>query len=435
MTVSSPGAAAGGGGLGRRGSPVTPGSRRASASAIASVRGDRLAGDGGRVGSAGRRAPAGASVGAATGGLDGGGRCGRRGRRRRRGGGDGEPARRGGDRRRDRRRPRRRRPASAGSGDVSTFTLTASWTSDEALRNSRMLLPSDGADLGQLARAEDEERDHQDDDELEGPMFGMVVVLLRVRRFAAISASESRSARRPLRAARVAQGVARPSRGRPPRGARRGRPDGRRRPSPAAAGDPARHVDQQPAAGPGRRPAPRSPDRRARTGSISPPWAPTPGTRKASPGATARIAASSAGRGRADDEADRPAGTPAGRAPRDPQVERLGGRAGRRVGRDDEVLELGRRRGSRSGTGRRRSDRRARAAARSPRAPRYGLTVTASAPRPSNSATAWRAAVEPMSPRLASATTGMSAGMRRADPLERGQPGRPEAPRRTRGSA
>ena len=34
--------------------------------------------------------------------------------------------------------------------------------------------------------------------------------------------------------------------------------------------------------------------------------------------------------------------------------------------------------------------------------PRYGLTVTASAPSPSNSATAWRAAVEPMSPRFAS---------------------------------
>ena len=58
--------------------------------------------------------------------------------------------------------------------------------------------------------------------------------------------------------------------------------------------------------------------------------------------------------------------------------------------------------------------------------PRYGLTVTASAPSPSNSATAWRAAVVPMSPRFASATTGRSAGSDSADPLEGRQPGRPE---------
>ena len=42
--------------------------------------------------------------------------------------------------------------------------------------------------------------------------------------------------------------------------------------------------------------------------------------------------------------------------------------------------------------------------------PRYGLTVTASAPRTSNSAVAWRAAVDPMSPRFASATNGTSGG-------------------------
>ena len=46
-------------------------------------------------------------------------------------------------------------PVRPGSGDVSTSTFTASWTSVDALRNSRMLLPSDGADLGQLAGAED----------------------------------------------------------------------------------------------------------------------------------------------------------------------------------------------------------------------------------------------------------------------------------------
>ena len=42
--------------------------------------------------------------------------------------------------------------------------------------------------------------------------------------------------------------------------------------------------------------------------------------------------------------------------------------------------------------------------------PRYGLTVTASAPSTSYSAAAWRAAVVPMSPRFASATNGTSAG-------------------------
>src|SRR5664280_3592699 len=44
--------------------------------------------------------------------------------------------------------------------------------------------------------------------------------------------------------------------------------------------------------------------------------------------------------------------------------------------------------------------------------PRYGFAVTASKPRMSYKATAWRAAVEPMSPRLASATNGTSDGTR-----------------------
>ena len=56
----------------------------------------------------------------------------------------------------------------AGIGDVSTSTLTASWTSDDALRNSLMLLPSEAPTSGSSAGAEDEERDHQDDDQLEG---------------------------------------------------------------------------------------------------------------------------------------------------------------------------------------------------------------------------------------------------------------------------
>ena len=39
---------------------------------------------------------------------------------------------------------------AGGSGDASTLTLTASWTSDDALRNSRMLLPSDAPTSGSL---------------------------------------------------------------------------------------------------------------------------------------------------------------------------------------------------------------------------------------------------------------------------------------------
>ena len=97
----------------------------------------------------------------------------------------------------------------------------------------------------------------------------------------------------------------------------------RPRPVPAPAGDAV--------AGPSRR-----------TGSISPPWAPIPGTRKPRPGATARICVQLRGRRGADHEPDRPARAPGRGAPGDPQVERLGGGVDRRVGGDDEVLELGR---------------------------------------------------------------------------------------------
>ena len=63
-----------------------------------------------------------------------------------------------------------------------------------------------------------------------------------------------------------------------------------------------------------------------------------------------------------------------------------------------------------SGTGRRRTGpaRSSSGATASP--PRYGLTVTASAPRRSKRATACRATVVPMSPRLPSRTTGRSDG-------------------------
>ena len=58
--------------------------------------------------------------------------------------------------------------------------------------------------------------------------------------------------------------------------------------------------------------------------------------------------------------------------------------------------------------------------------PRYGLTVIASAARTSNSAVACRAAVDPISPRLASATTGTSSGIDPAQAFEGGHPRRPE---------
>ena len=212
--------------------------------------------------------------------------------------------------------------------------------------------------------------------------------------------------------ARVAQGVARPSRAaaaarrspgspRRPRSGRRGgaampRETFTRRPPPGRppAGRGGRRTvaqDRLDRRHPGRRcPGRGSRDRAPRPGSRRAPRAPSrrPRARPFRPGPRSR-------------HAGRPGGGAA-----------LGRRADRRVGRDDEVLELGRARGSRSGTGRRRSGRPARGAARSPPRPRYGLTVTASAPSPSKSATAWRAAVEPMSARLASMTTGMSAGIR-----------------------
>ena len=133
MTDSSPGAAAGGGagsGQARRESGDTrlaqgvgvghglvrgrPASWRRSANRPVDV--------GGRsgVGRAPRPAAAGAGLGGAARGVAGGGRAtgaARRGRWR----------------------------GAGGSGEVSTLTSTASWTSDDALRNSRMLLPSDGA--------------------------------------------------------------------------------------------------------------------------------------------------------------------------------------------------------------------------------------------------------------------------------------------------
>ena len=54
-----------------------------------------------------------------------------------------------------------------GSGEVST--RAASVMSDDALRNSRMLLPSAAPTSGSLPGPDDDQGDDQDDDELDGP--------------------------------------------------------------------------------------------------------------------------------------------------------------------------------------------------------------------------------------------------------------------------
>ena len=59
---------------------------------------------------------------------------------------------------------RRARPAAG----ARSSTPVASWMSEEALRNSRMLLPRAAPTSGQR-RADDDQRDHQDDDQLSGP--------------------------------------------------------------------------------------------------------------------------------------------------------------------------------------------------------------------------------------------------------------------------
>ena len=80
----------------------------------------------------------------------------------------------------------------------------------------------------------------------------------------------------------------------------------------------------------------------SRTGSTAPPWAPTPGTRNASPGRERPDPRELVGRRGTDDEADRAAGSPAGGQPGDALVEPLRGAVGGRVGGDFEVLELAR---------------------------------------------------------------------------------------------
>ena len=64
--------------------------------------------------------------------------------------------------------------------------------------------------------------------------------------------------------------------------------------------------------------------------------------------------------------------------------------------------------------------------------PTIGLTVTASAPRRSNKATAWRAAVEPISPRFASTTTGTSPGIVARSRSSAASPSAPNASKNAR---
>ena len=115
------------------------------------------------------------------------------------------------------------------------------------------------------------------------------------------------------------------------------------------------------------------------------------------------------GRGGADDEPDRAAWTPARRQPRDALVEPLAPVALASFARPRSWTSPAPGFDVRHSTYANRSARSMSGAIASD--PRYGLTVTASASSASNSATACRAAVEPMSPRLASAMTGTSLGI------------------------
>ena len=282
--------------------------------------------------------------------------------------------------------------ADAGAiGEVST--LTASWTSEDAFRNSRMLLPSAAPTSGSLPGPRIKSAMTRMMTSSSGPGVGIV-------RRAPVDSG--------FAAARVAQGVAEPSRRRPPRHARMGRqrtprrgPARRRRslarcspgvPHPAGP----RPVRRPPcrARGPD---LPRLPEHRHRVRGRPGPG-PSPGSPPARPGPSPR----------------RPA-RPSRRAPTAPPGARPGGGAARPVHRAAASAATSRSCNSpapgldvRHSTYANRSGRSSNGAIAS--APRYGLTVTASAPRTSNRAVAWRAAVEPMSPRFASATTGRSAG-------------------------
>ena len=82
------------------------------------------------------------------------------------------------------RRGRRRGAGAAGAGgigDVSTLTLTASWTSDDALRNSLMLLPSEAPTSGSLPGPRMRSAITRMMTSSRGPGVGMIVVAPAVR--------------------------------------------------------------------------------------------------------------------------------------------------------------------------------------------------------------------------------------------------------------
>src|SRR3954466_2134033 len=65
---------------------------------------------------------------------------------------------------------------AAGSGDVSVSTLTDSWTSDDALRNSLMLLPSEAPTSGSLPGPRMRSAITRMMTSSRGPGVGMIVV-------------------------------------------------------------------------------------------------------------------------------------------------------------------------------------------------------------------------------------------------------------------
>ena len=201
-----------------------------------------------------------------------------------------------------------------GRGFGTSGLVAASTTVRGGLAELADALAERGADVRQLARADDDQRDDQDDDQLTGSdveRHGQSTSSLN-RRLAASGGGQGSTASRAAHAAAA------------PRGARRDRRGPRRRSSNAARAMPRDTLTRRPATG--KLPAVPAVAGPARTGPISPPWAPTPGTRIARPGAIARIAASSRGAVAPTDQATTvPPGTPGRRPARDPGPERLGG--------------------------------------------------------------------------------------------------------------
>ena len=259
---------------GRRGTPGVTGSRSASASAIASVRRDgSAAGGGGLARRLGRGRRVGRGAGSGVGGCEGrlGGRdgIGIRGGRGRRNGLSGL----------SHGRSAGATGAAAASGVGETSSLVASWTSEDALRNSRRLFPIDAPTSGSLPGPRMSSAITRMMIELGSPDVRHVSWCSSGGMSLSHSASRTRSGRRKP-PTRVAQGGFATIRGRPGEAfpdIRRG-PFGRR---PRGTGDPPRDVHQQAPARVVRRPGARRRTRWPGPARASPPCAPTPGTRNA----------------------------------------------------------------------------------------------------------------------------------------------------------